>query len=137
LATNKQYTLGKNERLKSRKRIEQLFAASQSFAQYPIRVLYIHPNDPTAPALQCGFSVSTRHFKRAVQRNRVKRLLREAWRLQKNELTAHLENTQQKLAVFIIYTNNELPQYPVVFEKMGRLIQRLIEKTSQANEKML
>lgn len=134
---NKRYTLGKNERLKSRKGIEQIFAVGKSFAQYPLRVLYIELDEPTAPTLQCAFSASTRHFKRAVQRNRVKRLMREAWRLQKNELTEHLEGVSKKLAVFIIYTNSELPAYSLVFEKTSRLIQRLIEKIGKDNEAVL
>jgi ribonuclease P protein component len=120
--------LGRNERLKSRKRIEQIFASGKSFGLYPLRVLYIEPTEADAPVLQCGFSVSTRHFKKAVHRNRIKRLLREAWRLQKNGLAAQLEAAQKKLAVFIIYTNSELPQYPLLFEKTGLAIQRITEK---------
>jgi ribonuclease P protein component len=67
-------------------------------------------------------------LKKAVHRNRIKRLLREAWRLQKNGLAVQLEAAQKKLAVFIIYTNSELPQYPLLFEKTGLAIQRITEK---------
>ncbi len=85
-----------------------------------------------AAPLQCGFGVSTRHFKKAVHRNRVKRLLREAWRLQKNELQQLLEYRQKQLAVFVIYTGNELPLYPLVYEKAGSILKRLIEKIDRA-----
>lgn len=129
--------MGRSEKLKSRKRIEQLFASGKSFGLYPLRILYLQPTEPEAPVLQCAFSVSTRHFKRAVHRNRIKRLLREAWRLQKNGLAAQLVASQKKLAVFIIYTNNELPAYPLLFEKTGLAIQRLTEKISTADEKLL
>jgi ribonuclease P protein component len=136
------YTLGKTERLKSRKIIEQLFKEGKSFSNFPFRVLYLTVNKDAATApvkqqhqpapLQCGFGVSTRHFKKAVHRNRVKRLLREAWRLQKNELE-HLLTTQQKqLAVFVIYTGNELPLYPLVYEKAGSILKRLKEKVDTA-----
>jgi ribonuclease P protein component len=125
----KQHTLGKTERLKSRKRIGQLFAEGQSFGQYPLRATYIAVADPAAPALQCGFSASARQFKKAVQRNRIKRLLREAWRLQKQPLEAHLLATGQRLAVFVLYTGKELPHYAEVAEKTGRILQRLIQKT--------
>jgi ribonuclease P protein component len=129
--------LGRSEKLKSRKRIEQLFASGKSFGLYPLRVLYLQPTEPEAPVLQCAFSVSTRHFKKAVHRNRIKRLLREAWRLQKNELAQQLAATQKKLAVFIIYTNSELPKYPLLFEKTGLAIQRLTDKINQPHEKLL
>jgi ribonuclease P protein component len=129
--------LGRSERLKSRKRIEQLFASGKSFGLYPLRVLYLSPQEPDAPVLQCAFSVSTRHFKKAVHRNRIKRLLREAWRLQKNPLASQLETSQQKLAVFIIYTNSELPKYQLLFEKTGLAIQRLTEKINPSHEKLL
>jgi ribonuclease P protein component len=135
------YTLGKTERLKSRKIIEQLFKEGKSFSNFPFRVLYIPVNKDTAPAtvkhqqlapLQCGFGVSTRHFKKAVHRNRVKRLLREAWRLQKNELQQLLESGQKQLAVFVIYTGSELPLYPLVYEKTGSILKRLKEKIDTA-----
>jgi ribonuclease P protein component len=134
------YTLGKTERLKSRKIIEQLFKEGKSFSNFPFRVLYLAVNKDAAPVnqqqqlppLQCGFGVSTRHFKKAVHRNRVKRLLREAWRLQKNELQQLLESGQKQLAVFVIYTGNELPLYPLVYEKAGSILKKLKEKIETA-----
>jgi ribonuclease P protein component len=134
--TTQRYTLGKTERLKSRKIIEQLFKEGKSFSNFPFRVLYLSVKKETGTdknePLKCGFGVSTRHFKKAVHRNRVKRLLREAWRLQKNELQQLLESGQKQLAVFVIYTGNELPLYPLVYEKTGSILKRLIEKVDKA-----
>jgi ribonuclease P protein component len=138
LSTTQRYTLGKTERLKSRKTIEQLFKEGKSFSNFPFRVLYLPVDSETATvpgkkeAVQCGFGVSTRHFKKAVHRNRVKRLMREAWRLQKNELQQLLADQQKHLAVFIIYTGNEIPLYPLVYEKTGSIIKRLKEKVGTA-----
>ncbi len=127
-----QYTLGSTERLKSRKRIEQLFREGSSFSNFPFRVLYSkvppeehHPGN----ALQAAFSVSVRNFKKAVHRNRIKRLMREAWRLQKHTLQQQVEQGGQQWAVFLIYTGKELPDYKMVFEKTGLLLNRLCEKT--------
>ena len=75
--------------------------------------------------LQAGFTVSTRHFKKAVDRNRVRRLMRESYRLQKNELLNELEENHKNVAVFFIYTGNELPQYKDIFEKIGGALKRL------------
>jgi ribonuclease P protein component len=75
--------------------------------------------------LQAAFSVSSKNFKKAVQRNRVKRLMKEAYRLQKNILESELKKHQKNLAVFIIYTGNTLPEFENIFEKMGGALQQL------------
>src|SRR5690348_549072 len=113
----KQFTLKKDERLKRRKIIEQLFSEGRAVTAFPIRVQYKMLDQFTVP-LQAGFSVSSRNFKRAVDRNRVKRLMREAYRLQKAPLEQALQTKQQKLALFLIYTGKELPNYALVREKI-------------------
>ncbi len=75
--------------------------------------------------LTVAFSVSKKYFKKAVDRNRIKRLMREAWRLQKNMLEEKI--IDKPLAVFIIYTGNDLPKYNIVFEKITAIINRLIK----------
>ena len=80
--------------------------------------------------LQTGFGVSAKHFKKAVDRNRIKRLMREGWRLQKNDLTEKLKG-QQQLAVFFIYVGNELPDHQLVFDKIGAALKRLIKITDE------
>ena len=71
--------------------------------------------------------MSSRFFKKAVDRNRVKRLMRESYRLQKHELLAAVLQRQKKLSVFLIYTGNELPDFELVYSKAGSLIKRLIK----------
>ena len=76
--------------------------------------------------LQAGFAVSTKKFKKAVDRNKIKRLMREAYRLQKNNLSDQLKAANKSLAIFVVYTGNDLPEYHHVFDKMSRVIARLI-----------
>ena len=79
-------------------------------------------------ALQAGFGASSRHFKKAVDRNRIKRLGREAYRLQKEPLLRRLTEKGLSLAVFFIYTGKELPEHATVTEKIGVILQKLIKE---------
>lgn len=127
-----QNTLGKHERLKSRKQIEFLFQQGQRFAAPPFRVFYVikkkELKEATGSLLQFGVGASSRFFKKAVDRNRIKRLGREAWRLQKQELLQALEEQNKQLDVFFIYTGKELPAYAEVFAATTGIIQKLAGK---------
>ena len=140
LSVSKQFTLGKNEKLKSRKQIEQLFAEGKSFVVNPFRVYYVVNGLPIAigtsmvnasNSLQFGIGVSTKNFKKAVDRNRIKRLTREAWRLQKNELKERLKGINKQLNVFFIYTGKELPDFTTVKEKVAIALKKLADKIDE------
>jgi ribonuclease P protein component len=115
--------------LKSRKLIEQLFSQGKNFSIAPYRVFYLHAGP--LPVLQAGFGLSGRNFKRAVDRNRIKRLTREAYRLQKQILQDRVIQNNRPLAVFFIYTGKELPDYFFLYEKMGLILQRLINLANE------
>lgn len=125
------YSLGAKDRLKSRKAIEHLFEKGNSFSISPFRILYtLSPVIPPAANetnLQAGFAVSSRNFKKSVDRNRIKRLMRESWRLQKNELQSSMLLSKHSLRIFLIYTGKALPVYAVLFEKTGAVMNRLIK----------
>ena len=128
----KQFTLGKDERLKSRKAIDQLFKEGQRFSVPPFRVCYQF----TAAELKFGITVPAKNFKKAVDRNRVKRLAREAWRLQKNELQQVLPEKNKGLNVFLIYTAKELPDYSLIEAKISIVLKKflkLVNETLAAN----
>lgn len=121
----KAYTLGKRERLKSRKLIEQVFKEGRSYAITPFKVFYTiaHQQANIVP-LQFGVGVSSRYFKKAVDRNRIKRLVREGWRLQKNRLQEQLKAESLSLQIFIIYTGREIPAYEEVYDKIGSILKK-------------
>ena len=88
-------------------------------------MLYNLVEDDTSVSLQAGVTTSSRNFKKAIERNRVKRVIREAYRLQKLPLQQHLKEKNISLALFFIYTRKELPVFAEVYEKMGIILQRL------------
>jgi len=77
-------------------------------------------------SLQAGFSASSRNFKTAVARNRIKRLAKEAYRLQKNALQDKLEGQNRKLNIFFIYTGKELPVYTDVYNSINAALEKLL-----------
>jgi len=131
----KQFTLGKSERLKSRKQIEQLFREGKNFALSPFRIYYlISPLINSSPSnLQFGTGASGKNFKKAVDRNRIKRLTREAYRLQKKQLQETLTQKKIQLNVFFIYTGKELPVFNVVKEKVNVILNKLIKIVHENN----
>ena len=120
----KQFTLGKEERLKSRKQIELLFREGKKFSVTPFRVHYVF-NKMASPPLQFGVGVGNKNFKRAVDRNRIKRLVREAYRLQKITLYQKVKEKKGQLNIFIIYTGKEIPEYREVFVQMNKILDKL------------
>jgi len=131
----KQFTLGKNERLKSRKQIEQLFDKGKSFVVAPFRIYFIVnselPIQKGDSRLKFGTGVSAKNFKKAVDRNRIKRLTREAWRLQKIEIRDKVKETQRQLNVFFIYTGKELPDFTMVKDKVAVVLKKLAAKIDE------
>jgi ribonuclease P protein component len=141
---SQRFTWKKAEKLKSRKRIERVFREGKSFSLFPYRVYFlVQPPGPWLPAapasassirgihpspLQAGFGASSRHFKKAVDRNRIKRLGREAYRLRKQALLQRVAEKGLSMAVFFIYTGKELPDYGTVAEKIGVALQKLIKE---------
>jgi ribonuclease P protein component len=119
------YTLGKEERLKSRKLIERLYEEKNSVKAFPLRMIYLQTKHTSDFPAQVGVSVSKRNFKLAVDRNRIKRLMRESYRLQKEIV---YDNLDKPYVFMISYLGKQECTYDEMFLKMEKLLKRFIEE---------
>lgn len=103
------------EKLKSKKLIEQLFLEGRSISVFPLRLVYLETSFSDNVKIKAGVSVSKRIFKRAVDRNRIKRLLREAYRLNK---ASYFNNITTQYALMILYIGKDKPTLDQVETKM-------------------
>jgi len=130
----KSFTLPKNERIKSRKLIQQLFDEGKTFVVSPYRIYYLiekKTSGRVVDSLQFGIGVGGKLFNRSVDRNRIKRLTREVWRLQKNNLQQLANQKGLSVAVFLIYTGREMPDFSAVKVKVGVALQKLFHLVEQ------
>lgn len=95
-------------------------------------MIYTPGENVDATLIKAGVSASKRNFKRAVHRNRIKRLLREAYRVNKHPLHAYLEKEKKQLIIFFLYIDKVLPTLEVLNKKMPGIIQRIIKELDEA-----
>jgi ribonuclease P protein component len=108
--------------------MDELFKDGRRFNLSLFRVFYlpvVADEKLKRTGIQFGVGVSARNFKKAVDRNRIKRQVREAYRLQKNQLADMACTKNIHMAVFVIYTARELPLYSVVHEQLGKIVKKL------------
>lgn len=117
------FSYSKKDKLKSNKLIEKLFSEGKSISEFPLRLVYIKTELPN----KVGVSVSKKNFKRAVDRNRIKRLLRESYRLNKKML---IDNNISGYALMILYIGKDLPDYKLVSEKTQLVFSKFLNKIS-------
>ncbi|MBT2557826.1 ribonuclease P protein component [Hymenobacter sp. ISL-91] len=123
--TARNYSFPKEEHLCRKKLIDELFGRGSSFGLYPLRLVWLAAPEPTAAPPQVLVSVSKRNFKRAVDRNYLKRLMREAWRLNKYRLV-EAEGGHRVAQLAIIYTGKEKKPLALLEKKLNSGLERLL-----------
>lgn len=129
-------TFSKNEKLCSTKTIDALFSSGSSFIAYPLRVVFSLAEEPDENNRLASVLVSVpkRKFKRAVKRNRIKRLIREAYRLNKSNILDLLQQKTKRIDIAFLYLNDELPQYEDIEKAMRKAFTILNDKIDKAKD---
>lgn len=112
--------------LKSRKAMEKLFRGGKSITLPPIRIHYQFTESiENEPPIKVGVGVGKKYFKKAVDRNRIKRMMREVYRLNKLSLTQTSAKSNLHLHIFFLFNGREMPEYGLISEKLTTLIRKL------------
>jgi ribonuclease P protein component len=131
LLTNK-FTYQKKDKLKSRKQMQFLFSKGTAINMHPIRLLYTIEKAEDGifsdGVLQVGVGAPSRQFRKAVQRNKVKRLLREGYRLEKPNFTNSINLTNTRLNLFFLYVDANVQTQQQIQATIKLLLQKLADK---------
>jgi len=117
----------KKDKLKSKKHIEQLFNEGKAITVYPLRLVYLKTEYDDDSIIKTGVSVSKRLHKTAVARNHIKRLLREAYRLNK---PIYFNNSSTSYSLMILYLSKDGTTFDKLNNSMKLLFGKFIDKTS-------
>lgn len=130
------YTFKKEERLTGEKRIENLFAQGRSFISYPLRVVFLETPSDSGFSVSILISIPKKRIKLAVKRNRLKRLVREAYRLNKTFFDTALLQENHRLEVAFIYVKDELTNYAAIEKAVVKALENITQQlTNRENEK--
>jgi len=132
-------SFSKEERLRNFRLIQKLFSAGNSFFEYPFKIIFLEIDQGDKISVkfpvQCLFSVSKRNFKKAVERNKIKRLIREAYRRNKLPLYENLQISNKKVVLALIYTGKQIPKFTGLEAKIINLIKRLIQEFNSKTDR--
>ncbi|MDR0812340.1 MAG: ribonuclease P protein component [Paludibacter sp.] len=120
------FTFNKSEHLCGETKINRLFAKGKAFIVYPVRVVYLVENE-NIPAIKVLVSVPKKKFKHAVSRNRLKRLMREAYRLNKSALTERCAEKMLSLQIAFCYIDGEMADFEVINKKIQIALAKIEE----------
>lgn len=125
------FSYPKKEKLKSKNTIDLLFSEGKSVARFPLRLVFVPIELENGEKLKMGVSVSKKHFKKAVDRNYFKRILRETYRLNKHLLIDGLDKTY---AFMFFYQTKERLKYDEINTKTIQLFEKFLHQINNNSD---
>ena len=125
------FSYSKNEKLKSKTTIGLLFSEGKSVSKYPLRLVYRQAEENSEEKIKIGVSVSKKYFKRAVDRNYFKRVLRETYRLNKHLL---LDNIQHPYSLMFFYQSKDKLSYEEINTKTIQLFEKFLSQVNKIDD---
>lgn len=122
------HTLGKEDKLKSKKAIELLFAEGNRVKSHPFQLIFLQKEHTSTFPIKIGFSVPKRLIKLAVNRNRVKRLMREVYRKNKEQFS---KNIEEQYICMLIYTSKKEIKYSNLELSIRKVCNKFLTKIAQ------
>ncbi len=122
------FTFKKEERLSSRKILTELFEKGKSIVVSPFRLSFLKTKLVSSSPAQIAFSVPVKNFRQAVDRNRIKRQMREVYRKNKSSVYALLENQKSQCAMMIVFIGKSKPTFEEVEQKLKLTLHRFEEE---------
>ncbi|MCL1934672.1 MAG: ribonuclease P protein component [Candidatus Azobacteroides sp.] len=123
------HTFKKPERISYQREIDRLFEEGNAFISYPLRVVYLEQKPFSGAIVSVLIGVPKKKIKHAVKRNRMKRLIREAYRLNKNALVEYFREKESGLLIAFLFIGNELYQWKEMEAALRKALDILKEKT--------
>ena len=121
-------TFKKSERISTQREIDCLFKQGDAFISYPLRIIYLKQKPFSGETVSVLISVPKKKIKCAVKRNRIKRLIRETYRLNKMSLIQYCREKETNMLIAFIFIGNELSRWKAMEAAMQKAFQILIEK---------
>ena len=125
------YKFRKEEKIVGENRIDSLFIEGKSFVAFPLRVVYLKTELSLSSPLSVLVSVPKKRIKSAVKRNRIKRQVREAYRLNKHYLEAVTESIDHHLDIAFVFVREELMEYSIIEKGMRKGLTEIANRLSQ------
>ncbi|SHG54582.1 ribonuclease P protein component [Flavobacterium defluvii] len=125
------FTYPKNERLKSKTTIGLLFSEGKSVSKYPLRLVFRQAEGNSEEITKVGVSVSKKYFKKAVDRNYFKRVLRETYRLNKHLL---LDNLERPYSIMLFYQTKDRLSYEEINTKTIQLFEKFVQQINKTQD---